>query len=71
MSKNLSLKEIITCAMNALEAGVDSKQEAVNEIESYVNEHYISNSELEVVPMEVYEGTDQQGRRFRVAGVAV
>lgn len=69
MNKTLSLKEIITCAVNALQAGVDSKDEAVDNIMSYVNEHYTNNEQLEEVPTELFEGVDKSGNRFRVAGV--
>lgn len=68
-STNLSLKDVVTCAVNALEAGVDSKQEAVASILNFIKEHYIQSSELEELPVEVFETTDKDGKKIEVAGV--
>jgi len=68
-SKNLSLKDVIVCAVNALEAGVDSKQDAVSSILTFISENYVQNSQLQELPVEMFEVTDKEGNKIEVAGV--
>ena len=67
----MNLKDVITCAVNGLEAGVDTKREAIDAILSYVNNNYTANEELEVVHARIFEGTDSEGKHIKVAGVII
>ena len=67
----MSLKDVITCAVNGLEAGVDTKREAIDTILTYVNTNYTANEDLEVVHTRIFEGTDLEGKQIKVAGVIV
>lgn len=68
-STNLSLKDVVTCAVNALEAGVDNKAEAISSILNFINENYTPNNTLEDLPVEVFEITDASGNKIEIAGV--
>ena len=68
-STNLSLKDVVRCAVNALEAGADSKEEAISSILDFINENYVQNNKLEELPVEVFEVTDKEGNKIEVAGV--
>lgn len=48
---DLSLKEVVTCAINHIEIGGEDKQEIINQVVGYVETHYISTERVkEVVP---------------------
>ncbi|WP_069997842.1 hypothetical protein [Cellulosilyticum sp. I15G10I2] len=68
-ANNLSLKDVVKCAVNALEAGVDSKEEAVSSILDFIDANYTANSALDVVPVEVFEAKDKAGNTIKVFGI--
>ena len=67
----MKLKDVITCAVNGLEAGVDTKREAIDAILSYVNNNYTANEDVEVVHARIFAGTDSEGKHIKVAGVII
>lgn len=64
----MSLKDVITCAVNGLEAGVDTKREAIEAILTYVNSNYTENNSLQELPVEVFK-IDTPSGQVEVAGV--
>lgn len=55
MKNNLdfSFRDIVTVAVNSLEAGIESKKDTINRICSYVEEKYIEKQAIETLPVEV------------------
>lgn len=49
-----SLRDIIACAVNSFEAGLDNKQETIRNIESFIEDNYINKKSLEKLPAEAY-----------------
>lgn len=68
-NRNLSLKEIVACAVNGLEAGVDSKEDAINSILNFIDNNYTENADLDIIKTELFELTDEQGKKVKIAGV--
>lgn len=49
-----SLRDIIACAVNSIEAGVENKEDSINSIQLYVEEHYIDKKAIEKLPTEAF-----------------
>lgn len=64
----MNLREIVTCAVNGFEAGVDTKKEAINQIINFVDSNYTHNDSLQALPVEVFK-VDTPTGKVEVAGV--
>ncbi|GEM_PF-2449599 len=70
MEQVLSLKDVITCAINKIEVG-ETKKEAVQEITSYVENNYINKAmiqDLINLPLDDVAILHQEGFDFGVNG---
>lgn len=65
------LKDIVTCAVNGLLSGIDSKEETIQSILAFIKCNYICNEDLESFKTQLYNTRDNGGNKIIVEGIKI